>query len=297
MRFTKMHGLGNDYVYVDAITEPQLAELDWPSLAVELSDRHTGVGGDGVILIYSPNGCSNHARMRTFNADGSESGACGNGTRCVARFVRDRLGISDAILRIESGTRALECEPLEDGLVRVAMGTPGLAPADCHLDQSKLDASIPPTIKIDGERLVFSHVSIGNPHAVACTCDNPWLRDDLAVEARRLGPTIERHPAFTKRINAHLVRVESRSQAIVHTWERGAGPTRACGTGACATLVAAVIAGLMDNEATLTLPGGDLQVSWTPAESGGDDIVRQCGPAAFVFDGTWSGSPAAMLTS
>lgn len=297
MRFTKMHGLGNDYVYIDAITEPQLAQLDWPRLAVELSDRHTGVGGDGVILICAPENAVNHARMRTFNADGSESGACGNGTRCVARFVRDRLGVVGTTLHIESGTRVLACEPLDDGLIRVAMGSPGLALADCDIDRPMLDASTPPTIEVDGGPLVFSHVSIGNPHAVAFTRDNPWLGDDLAAEVRRLGPRIERHPAFAERINAHLVRVESPSHAVVHTWERGAGPTRACGTGACATLVAAVIAGLTDNEATLTLPGGDLRVSWSPLESGGDAIVRQCGPAAFVFDGTWSGSPVAILTT
>lgn len=285
MRFTKMHGLGNDYVYIDAVTDPSLEHLDWPLLAPEISDRHTGVGGDGVILICPPTSPENHARMRTFNADGSESGACGNGTRCVARFVRERLGRHDDLLLIESGSRVLECEPLDGGLVQVAMGRPGLLPEDCEIDPFHLASASPMAIELDGNLLQFTPVSMGNPHAVAFTNDNSWIGKDLASEARRLGPRIESHAAFTKRVNAHLVHVDARSHAVVHTWERGAGPTRACGTGACATLVAGVLAGLLDHAATLTLPGGDLHVSWNPAADGGNDIVRQCGPAEFVFDG------------
>lgn len=285
MRFTKMHGLGNDYVYIDAVSDPALEHLDWPRLAIGLSDRYTGVGGDGVILICPPASADHHARMRTFNADGSESGACGNGTRCVARFVRDRLGVHDDLLLIESGSRVLECEPMDGGLVRVAMGRPGLLAEDCDIDLSQLASASAMAIELDGNMLRFTPVSMGNPHAVAFTSDNQWLGKDLAVEARRLGPRIESHAAFTKRVNAHLVHVDSRSHAVVHTWERGAGPTRACGTGACATLVAGVLAGLLDHEATLTLPGGYLHVSWNPAADGGDDIVRQCGPAEFVFEG------------
>ena len=285
MRFTKMHGLGNDYVYIDAVTDPALEHLNWPQLAVSMSDRHTGIGGDGVILICPPNHSDNHARMRTFNADGSESGACGNGTRCVARFSRERLHMHDSTLLIESGSRVLECEPMEDGHVRVAMGAPGLALSDCDINEAQLSGHDPLAIQVAGQDLIFSAVSMGNPHAVAFTSDNAWLTEDLAPEARKLGPLIEHHPAFTKRVNAHLVRIDSRTHATVHTWERGAGPTRACGTGACATLVAAVLAGHLDHEATLTLPGGDLQVSWPPREAGGDNIVRQAGPAEFVFDG------------
>lgn len=292
MRFTKMHGLGNDYVYIDAVADPALEELDWPRLSVAMSDRHTGIGSDGVILICPPRNSDHHARMRTFNADGTESGACGNGTRCVARHVRERLGETDPVLHIESGDRVLECEPLEDGRVRVAMGRPGLALSDSHVEASGLAALQPPAIEVDGLCFVFAAVSMGNPHAVAFDTDNPWLQGDLAAQARRLGPQIERHPAFSQRINAHLVRVVSRDHAIVHTWERGAGPTRACGTGACATLVAGVRAGLLDHRATLTLPGGDLLVSWTPPEAGGDGIVRQCGPAVEVFEGVWAFSPA-----
>lgn len=288
MRFTKMHGLGNDYVYVDAISEPDLEHLNWPDLSIAMSGRHTGIGADGIILICPPHNASNHARMRTFNADGSEADACGNGTRCVARYMHERLGIHDATLRIESGDRVLACEPHEDGMVRVAMGQPGLDPADCAIDPSALASREPLSIDIAGQWLVFSAVSMGNPHAVAFVNDNPWLDSDLAAEARRLGPLIEHHPALTERINAHLVRTDGRERATIHSWERGAGPTRACGTGACATHVAGVLAGRLRHEATLALPGGDLLVSWTPASQGGDGLVRQTGPAEFVFDGHWN---------
>lgn len=290
MRFTKMQGLGNDYVYVDAATEPELEALDWPQLAIEMSDRHTGIGGDGVILICPAKNDTNHARMRTFNADGSESGACGNGTRCVARFVRERLGMDDATLRIESGQRVLECEPIDHGHVRVAMGAPGFSMHDCGIEPALLVSSDPTSIQVAGHNLAFHAVSMGNPHAVAFASDNPWLDQDLASEIRRLGPLIEHHQAFTERINAHFVSIDDSAHAIMHTWERGAGPTRACGTGACAAHVAAVLVGLLESNATLRLPGGDLQISWTQKDRGGDGIVRQSGPADFVFDGTMNRS-------
>ncbi|MFI4917280.1 MAG: diaminopimelate epimerase [Phycisphaerales bacterium JB060] len=288
MRFTKMHGLGNDYVYFDALADPELESLDWPRLAVQISHRNTGVGGDGVILICPPRGETAHARMRTFNADGSESGACGNGTRCVARYLRDRAGIDAPVLHVESGERVLRCEPMANGWVRVAMGVPGLALEDCHIDQAQLAARNPLTITLGDQLLHFASVSMGNPHAVVFVHDNPWLMGDLTARCTELGPGIERHRAFRQRVNAHLVRIDSPAAATVYTWERGAGPTQACGTGACAVHVAAARAGLLGEEATLTLPGGDLRISWRPVEQGGDGIVRQTGPAAFVFDGQWA---------
>ena len=290
MRFTKMHGLGNDYVYIDAITEPALGTLDWSVLAQNMSDRHRGVGGDGVIVIDAPRQPDHHTRMRTFNADGSEAEACGNGTRCVARYLRDRLGYGEAILLIESGSRVLECEPLDEGLVRVSMGSPDVELADCGVVVNALESTDPLELTVDGQRLRFHAVSMGNPHAVAFIHENPWLRDDLKREIRRLGLSIEHHNAFEHRINAHLVGVSDAQHAVVHTWERGAGPTQACGTGACAVLVAGARAGVLDHEAALALPGGHLQVSWTPVDAGGDGIVRQAGPAEFVFDGSWAAS-------
>ncbi len=295
MRFTKMHGLGNDYVYIDAISDPGLESLEWSSLAPGLSDRHRGVGGDGVIVIDAPRQSDCHARMRTFNADGSEAEACGNGTRCVARYLQDRLGYDDAILFIESGPRILECEPLDAGRVRVSMGSPGLELADSGVLARALESVDPLELAIDAQRLRFCAVSIGNPHAVAFAHENLWLGDDLGSQIRRLGSAIEHHNAFEQRINVHFVAVDDPRHAVVHTWERGAGPTQACGTGACAVLVAGAREGVLGHEAELALPGGPLIVSWIPPESGGDGIVRQAGPAEFVFEGSWVGSPERTL--
>ncbi|MEO1279422.1 MAG: diaminopimelate epimerase, partial [Planctomycetota bacterium] len=152
MRFTKMHGLGNDYVYIDAISDPGLGSLEWSSLAPGMSDRHRGVGGDGVIVIEAPRQSDCHARMRTFNADGSEAEACGNGTRCVARYLRGRLGYDDGILLIESGSRVLECEPLDEGQVRVSMGAPGLELANCGVLAGALKSVDPVELAVDGHR-------------------------------------------------------------------------------------------------------------------------------------------------
>lgn len=286
MRFTKMHGLGNDYVYIDALTDPSLAALEWTSLAPALSDRYRGVGGDGVIVIEAPRSDANHARMRTFNADGSEAEACGNGTRCVSRYLTDRLGF-DARLRIESGDRVLECNRTGEGLVRVAMGSPELEWDACSVNPHALISVRPPAIDVDGRELRIHLVSMGNPHAVAFDRENAWLGDDLKSQIRRLGPTIESHSAFMERINVHFVRVDNRQRATMYTWERGAGITQACGTGACAVLVAGVGAGVLSYESTLTLPGGDLGVTWQPKSCNGDGIVHQTGPAEFVFDGVW----------
>ena len=286
MRFTKMHGLGNDYVYVDAMTDPSLAAMEWTSLTPALSDRHRGVGGDGVIVIEPPGSHANHARMRIFNADGSEAEACGNGTRCVARYLTDRLGF-DARVRIESGNRVLECDRAGEGLVRVGMGSPVLELDACAVNAHALTSIQPPAIDVDGQELLIHVVSMGNPHAVAFDRENAWLGHDLESQIRRLGPIIESHPAFMDRINVHFVRIDDRQRAMMHTWERGAGITQACGTGACAVLVAGVGAGVLSHESTLVLPGGNLGVTWRPESCDGDGIVRQTGPAEFVFDGVW----------
>jgi len=287
MRFTKMHGLGNDYVYVDAIVDPTLRALDWQSLAPMMSDRHRGVGGDGVIVIAPPHRANHHARMRTFNADGSEAEACGNGTRCVARYLFERHGHDVELLAIESGQRVLECDRTGDELIRVAMGIPGIGLDTCAVEPDALHDVAPSRIGIDGHALEFHAVSIGNPHAVVFAHENEWLGVDLESQIRRLGPRIETHRAFRERINVHFVRVDGLRHATMYTWERGAGITQACGTGACAVIVASVLEGLLEHESELVLPGGGLHVSWHPDEAGGDGIVRQAGPAEFVFDGVW----------
>jgi diaminopimelate epimerase len=296
IRFSKMHGLGNDYVYIDVIDQPDVLSLpDLPALARSMSDRHTGVGSDGIILIAKPEpGVDAHVRMRMFNADGSESEMCGNGVRCVAKFAHDRLGFREAPIRVQTGRGVLAISfAAEGGLLTSAtvdMGEPILELVRVpvlreHLDEPEQDASNAGpewSLRVRGaspsDRLQAVFVSMGNPHAVFF--DQPM---DLA----RLGPVIEHHPAFPNRINVHAVRVRSRTHAEMTPWERGAGFTRACGTGACAVLVAGVLTGRLDREATITLPGGDLRVRWEQ-KSG---RVLMTGPATHVYDGTWATQP------
>ncbi len=295
--FVKMHGLGNDYVYVDALSRPAMAlRKDLPNLARRVSNRHTGVGSDGLILICPPTDAAArggaHARMRMFNADGSESQMCGNGIRCVAKFMHDRLGIRPSLMLIETGrgtlsiTYRVDAEKLVEATVDMGEPILGLGPE--QLDPFQLAQPVAAgrgtshdrerAIEVLGRRLVAIFVSMGNPHAVffAGAQAGPL---DLAI----LGPAIEHHAAFPQRINAHAVQVLSPRHARLTTWERGAGLTQACGTGACAVLVAGVLTGRLQRRATLDLPGGALSVEWS--ESTGH--VLMTGPACEVFEGTW----------
>jgi diaminopimelate epimerase len=297
LRFVKMHGIGNDYVYADATAEaadgPALADRpDLPAIARAIADRHTGVGSDGLILLCTPTPTGAAAgalvRMRMFNADGSESPMCGNGIRCVAKFAHDRLGLDHNPLPIETGRGILHVAPLLEGGrfvgATVDMGAPILTPA---LVPSKLAANHPSGATVDApfdlrglpNRLEAraTTVSMGNPHAVF------FVADPHALDLRTLGPAVENHPAFPRRTNAHFVAVHSRDRATMRTWERGSGVTLACGTGACAVLVAGVLSGRLDRRALVTLPGGDLAVRWDEATN----HVFMTGPAADVFEGTW----------
>ena len=293
MRFTKMQGLGNDYVYVDCFSQ----RVDNPAeLAVRISDRHFGVGSDGLILIC-PSSVAD-ARMRMFNADGSESQMCGNGLRCVAKYVFDHHLVDagthlslpgqttfEASLRIETGrgilTVGLEIGP--DGLahrVCVNMGQP-ILPARQIPVALDLQQVVDEPFSIDGFSARMTCVSMGNPHAV-------FFVDDLdAVDLARLGPVIENHPLFPQRINVHFVKVESACELTVRTWERGSGITLACGTGACACAVAGALNGLCQRLVHTHLPGGTLEIQW--AEQ--DDCVYMTGPAVEVFSGDWPDSP------
>lgn len=289
MRFTKMHGLGNDYVYVDCFRE----QVENPAeLAVRISDRHFGVGSDGLILI-EPSKIAD-ARMRMFNADGSESPMCGNGIRCVAKYVYDHnVAHCDAefslpgqttfptSLRIETGRGILTVglELGQDGLVSrvcVNMGQP-------ILESSKIPvATGSPTVinlplPIEGQTLSMTCVSMGNPHAV-------FFCDDLkAIDLPHLGPIIERHELFPQRVNVHFVKADGPNEFTMKTWERGSGITLACGTGACACAVAGVLTGQCDRLVTAHLPGGDLQLNWRQE----DNCVYMTGPATEVFTGVW----------
>jgi len=284
MRFTKMHGLGNDYVYVNCFQET----VDEPAaLARVISDRHRGVGGDGLILI-EPSDVAD-VRMRIFNADGSEAEMCGNGIRCVAKYVYDRRFAEaggayrgyPASLNIETGNGVLTVglDVGEGGKVKkvcVNMGRPVLKPEEIGVNLPG-ESIVNSEIEVLGQNLRMTCVSMGNPHAV-------FFCDDVdSIELARVGPAIENHRLFPNRTNAHFVQVQGRDQFRMRTWERGSGITMACGTGACACCVAAVLTEACDRACVAQLPGGELELNW----SAENDCVYMTGPATEVFEGVW----------
>jgi diaminopimelate epimerase len=280
MRFTKMHGAGNDYVYVNCFDQTPPADL--PSVARAVSDRHKGIGSDGLILIR-PSTVAD-ARMQMLNADGSEAEMCGNGVRCVAKYLYDHEIVRKETLRIETGRGVLALKVFTSGgkvdRVRVSMGQPILKHAEIP---TRLAGDPPVLVPLDvaGRALRVTCVSMGNPHCVVFVDE---ITDDLVLD---VGPQIERHPAFPNRVNAEFVKIISRSETVLRVWERGSGETQACGTGACAAAVAGVLAGLTDRKILTHLPGGDLELEWT---AGGE--VELTGPAVEVFSGEWPDLPA-----
>jgi len=287
--FTKMHGIGNDYVYVDCFGQ-SLDGVDVPDLARRMSDRHTGIGADGLILIRLPEAdAAADVRMQMYNADGSRSEMCGNGIRCVAKYAVDhglaaaRHG-TEAEIRIQTdGGVRLVSAALRDGrveAVRVDMGEPILAPSDIPVNVDG-DRCIRAALAVGEQMLRMTCVSMGNPHAVVFA----EAADDLDVRA--LGPAVERHALFPNRVNLHVAVALSRREASMQTWERGSGVTLACGSGACAVLVAGVLEGRLDRKARLHLPGGDLDIEWAEADGGHLGSVYMTGPAVEVFTGAW----------
>ena len=275
MRFTKMQGAGNDYLYVDLFREKLTGDVS--KLAVAIADRHFGVGGDGLILIGPSERAD--ARMRMFNADGSEAEMCGNGLRCVAKYVYDHGIARKEQLTIETGRGILTVElDVRNGKaqrVRVDMGEPIL---DAGRIPTRLTGT-PPTeaeVVIAGEAFRFTCVSMGNPHAVAFVDE---LTDRLVLG---VGPLVEKHEVFPRRANVEFVKVNSRTDAHMRVWERGSGETLACGTGACAVAVAGVLTDRFDRTVTIHLLGGDLDIEW-----GADNHVYKTGPAVEVFSGDW----------
>jgi diaminopimelate epimerase len=282
MRFTKMHGIGNDYVYVNCFLEKLPADPAILSRAV--SDRHFGIGSDGLILIC-PSEVAD-ARMRMFNADGSESEMCGNGLRCVAKYVHDHNIAKKPTLAIETGrgvlTVDLEVANGKAERVRVNMGEP-------ILEAAKIPTTLPgdpvvnATLAVGGRAFEATCVSMGNPHATMYVGDEFFAkagRDQVA----EFGPLVENAPAFPRRVNAHFVKVISPAEVTMRTWERGSGITLACGTGACAVCVAGVLSGRTGRKLLAHLPGGDLELEWSEA----DNRVYMTGPATEVFSGEWS---------
>jgi len=276
MRFTKMHGCGNDYIYVDCFHEKLPADV--PALSRAISDRHFGVGGDGLILICPSEKAD--ARMRMFNADGSEAEMCGNGLRCVAKYVHDHGIVRGTRLHIETGRGVLavdlEIEAGKARRVRVDMGEPILQASDIP---TTLPGNPPVNVPlaIDGVTLNFTCVSMGNPHAVT------FVDEITDQHVHGIGPKVEKHPAFPRRTNVEFIKANRAGDATMRVWERGSGETLACGTGACASAVAGVLTGKLARRVVIHLLGGDLELHWSEA----DKHVYMTGPAVEVFSGEW----------
>jgi diaminopimelate epimerase len=267
MRFTKMHGLGNDFLVVDD-REPHA--VDWPALARGVCARRTGVGADGVLLVQRSEVAD--LRLRIVNADGSDAEMCGNGVRCAALFAAGER-ISGRRMRWETAAGGVTTELLGEGAVRVDMGPPRLRPADVPFDHDG-ERALDVTLVAGGERLRISAVGMGNPHCVV-------LVDDLdGCPVERLGRALQREPRFPRGCNVEFVQLLSRTRARQRTLERGVGETDACGTGACATVVALVGLGLTDSRVQVELRGGVLEVAWEPGGT-----VLMTGPAVAVFTG------------
>ena len=270
LKFTKMQGLGNDFVVLEALSQP-LPLTD--EQIRRLADRRFGVGCDQVLLVEPPRTADTDFYYRIFNADGGEVEQCGNGARCFLRYVRER-GLT-AKKEIRVGTRAGVIAPRleDDGRVTVDMGVPQFEPARVPFDAPT--RAVVYDLSVDGRRVEVSVLALGNPHAVQVVPDIE--RAPVASE----GPLIERHPRFPQRVNAGYLQVVSRRHIRLRVYERGAGETLACGSGACAAVVAGVARGLLDREVTVTTRGGDLGISWASAAA----PVMMTGPAATVFEG------------
>lgn len=269
IKFDKMHGAGNDYVYVDARNE--IIEDPCP-LSIQISDRHFGVGSDGLVLIMNSEIAD--FRMRMFNADGSEAGMCGNASRCIGKYLYEK-GLTDKTeitLETGSGVKTLKLEILKGkvGRVSVDMNTPRLGAHDIPVD-------FPDPMYIPIAGMSFTAVSMGNPHAVT------FVDDVTTVDLYGIGKRVEHDPIFPERTNVEFAQVVARDRIKMRVWERGSGETLACGTGACATLVAAVLQNRTDRKVTIELLGGEVEVEWNEQT----DHITLTGGAAWVFNGEY----------
>jgi diaminopimelate epimerase len=281
MKFTKMHGIGNDYIYVNGFAE----QVPEPSqVARKISNRHFGVGADGLILVLPSDKAD--VRMRMFNADGSEAEMCGNGLRCLAKYAYERGLSRSNPMRVETGagvlTLALHVEAGKVRQVTVNMGQPILKLAEIPVDRNAVHPSGENRYSFRIESLPdpitdATFVSMGNPHAVI------FVKALDQIDVARLGPLVEKYPGFPRRMNAHWVAVQSRGEITMRTWERGSGITLACGTGTAAVCVAGALTGRTDRKIIAHLPGGDLSLEWRES----DNCVYMTGPAEEVFSGEW----------
>ncbi|MBR5232034.1 MAG: diaminopimelate epimerase [Clostridia bacterium] len=276
MRFTKMHGIGNDYLFINCFEE---YVPDPSRLALQMCREHTGVGADGIVLIEP--GESSPFAMRIFNRDGSEAEMCGNAVRCIGKYVYERglTGETEFTLGTKSGLREVKLNVMDGKVVEVTvdMGTPVLEPEKIPVHLSG-EMVLRHRLQLMGQMWFITCVSMGNPHCVT------FVRDPEVLDLPAIGPMFEHHPLFPRRANVEFVRVISRNILQMRVWERGSGETLACGTGACAALVAAVLCGHSDRTVQMKLAGGNLTINW----NADDNHVYQTGPAAFVFDGEWN---------
>lgn len=283
MKFTKMHGCGNDYVYVNGFEEKVENKSE---VAIKVSDRHFGIGGDGAIFINPSENAD--FEMEMYNADGTRAEMCGNGIRCVAKYVYDKGFTDKTNLSIESHGKIKQIDlTVENGkvsMVKVNMGAPELRAAYIPVDVSKLqrkdtvttgDTVMNQPITVGGKEYHMTAVSMGNPHAVM------FVEDVAHFELEKIGPLFEKHTCFPKRVNAEFVKVIDRKNVEMRVWERGTGETLACGTGCCAAVVACILNGLTDSEVTVKLLGGSLTIQWDTEQN----LVYMTGPATTVFEG------------
>lgn len=270
INFTKMHGLGNDFVVIDAINQVFLLD---EQLIQQLADRHFGIGFDQLLLVESPRDQDTEFYYRIFNANGTEVEQCGNGARCFARFVREHGLTSNLLIRVGTAAGTIQLEVQADEQVTVDMGAPVLEPVDIPFKASQRAASYP--LEVADATLQIGAISMGNPHAVLI------VEDVKLAPVATLGPQLELHPAFPNHVNAGFMQIKARDHIALRVHERGAGETLACGTGACAAVVYGILAGQLDERVRVQLPGGELMVSW----AGEHQPVYMTGPAASVFEG------------
>ncbi len=273
MKFTKMHGISNDYIYINGATEKIYNPSD---VAIKLSDRHTGIGSDGIVMILPSKTCD--FRMRMFNSDGSEAEMCGNASRCVGKYVYDKGLTKKTKVSLETlaGKKILNLHVVDGkvDMVTVDMGEPILRGTDIPTIFD-LPMVVSQPIVVSGKKNLTTCVSMGNPHSVV------YVDDVDSLDLEKIGPSYECHPAFPHKTNTEFVEIISRNEVKMRVWERGAGETMACGTGACAVAVASVLNGFTDRDVRVKLRGGDLQIKWDDD----DNHVYMTGPATTVYEG------------
>lgn len=270
LRFSKMHGLGNDFMVVDAISQPLWLR---PEMIRELADRNVGIGFDQLLVVEPPGLPDVDFRYRIFNADGSEVEQCGNGARCFAKFVRDQRLTNKKVIRVQTARGVIELRVVKDGLVMVNMGVPELNPSAIPFAAEHRKNTY--IVEVGAETVELSAVSMGNPHAVIV------VEDVDTAPVAELGPRLESHPRFPSRANIGFLQIISRSHVRLRVFERGSGETLACGSGACAAVVAGRLRGLLDNRVDVDLRGGRLAIEW---QGEGSPVMME-GPATSVFEG------------